>query len=284
MQKYNDNLLQQSQALIHQMNQTKLDEGMLAMWYLGQSGVALKSGSQIFYIDPYLSNYVMESSKSTLWERNVPIPLDPGTIDHADAVLISHHHDDHLDPVTLSAIAKASDKTLFICPEPHIPLLVKAGIHENRVVGAMANVPIVIGDTVVHPVAAAHEEYQYDAKGNHLYLGYILETSEKYVYHAGDTVVTKELMETLNNFKIDVGILPINGRDFHREQLGIVGNMDYREAVDLATDLKMEMLIPVHFDMFEINTVNPAFFVDYLYKNHPTQKHKILVAGERLIY
>jgi hypothetical protein len=33
---------------------------------------------------------------------------------------------------------------------------------------------------------------------------------------------------------VDVALLPINGRDSEREGRGIVGNMDAREAVELA--------------------------------------------------
>ena len=62
--------------------------------------------------------------------------------------------------------------------------------------------------------------------------------------------------------RVDVALLPINGRDAERESRGIVGNMDAAEAVELALDLGATRLVPYHWDGFAGNTVPPGTVVD----------------------
>jgi L-ascorbate 6-phosphate lactonase len=54
----------------------------------------------------------------------------------------------------------------------------------------------------------------------------------------------------------------VNGRDFYREKLGLVGNMDAREAVQFAVEIGARVLVPMHWDLFTANTVRPASVVD----------------------
>jgi hypothetical protein len=42
------------------------------------------------------------------------------------------------------------------------------------------------------------------------------------------------VIAALEGKKIQIALLPINGCDYLREEQGIVGNLDYREAVQLA--------------------------------------------------
>ena len=81
------------------------------------------------------------------------------------------------------------------------------------------------------------------------------------LYHAGDTIVTDALRAALAP-RIDVALLPINGRDAERESRGIVGNMDAAEAVELALEIGASTLVPYHWDGFAGNTVPPGATVD----------------------
>lgn len=79
-------------------------------------------------------------------------------------------------------------------------------------------------------------------------------------------------------------MVPINGRSFYKLKDDIIGNMTIEEAVILAKECNADMLIPMHYDLYSVNCVNPANFVDYLYTNNPTQKFHMFVPGERFIY
>ena len=60
--------------------------------------------------------------------------------------------------------------------------------------------------------------------------------------------------------------------------------MDSREAVLLAKAAGIDVVVPMHFDLYEVNEVNPAHFVDTLYALNSCQKFHIFMPGERFIY
>ena len=53
----------------------------------------------------------------------------------------------------------------------------------------------------------------------------------------------------------DIAFLPVNERNYYRDQKGILGNMTVREAFQLAEDIHVKTLIPTHWDMFALNQV-----------------------------
>jgi L-ascorbate metabolism protein UlaG (beta-lactamase superfamily) len=64
--------------------------------------------------------------------------------------------------------------------------------------------------------------------------------------------------------------LPINGRDFFRElEHNIVGNMDFREAARLAGDIGVELLVPMHWELFATNRGFPGDLVAYVADTFP---------------
>lgn len=75
--------------------------------WIGQSGYILKSGSTEIMLDPYLSDAVNMLENRP---RLVSAPIKPEDI-HADAVICTHNHTDHLD--TYSA-ALMPESTHFI--------------------------------------------------------------------------------------------------------------------------------------------------------------------------
>src|SRR5947207_12725733 len=93
------------------------------------------------------------------------------------------------------------------------------------------------------------------------FLGYVVSAGGVRVYHAGDTVVFDGLVDRLRELRVDLALLPINGRDAEREAAGIVGNIDAREAAQLAEEIGADAAVPLHWDMFAWNPGDPAEFV-----------------------
>jgi L-ascorbate metabolism protein UlaG (beta-lactamase superfamily) len=93
------------------------------------------------------------------------------------------------------------------------------------------------------------------------FLGYAVAAGGVCVYHAGDTIVFDELVEQLRELRVDLALLPINGRSAEREAQGIVGNMNEQEAAQLAHDIGADTVVPLHWDMFAWNPGDPAAFV-----------------------
>jgi L-ascorbate metabolism protein UlaG (beta-lactamase superfamily) len=230
---------------------------------LGQAGFRLGFGSITLYIDPYLSNSV-ETAEGPDLKRLTPIWKAPEMIKDADWALITHTHIDHCDVDTLVPLSHASSQCRFIGPQDVGDILVAQGISSARFSRASHNWLSLGPDLRVHPLPAAHPAIETDAQGGSRYVGYLIEYRGKRIYHSGDTLLNSAIIEAAHAFKpIDVAILPVNERNHYRELRGIIGNMSVREAFQFATELQVDTLIPMHWDMFAPNSVYPEEIETY---------------------
>lgn len=263
---------------------TKLYDGQLALFYLGQEGFLFKYKETYILIDPYLSDYVDQNccTDTVLWKRNYPAPIEAEDLDFIDFVLCTHTHYDHTDPNTIQKLAQANPLAKFIVPDFAKDLVTSYGVPSKNIIGAITNQSIVCKDCQILPIPAAHEELHQDKNGNFMELGYKIYFDTLSLYHGGDCCLYDGLDDHLNN--IDIMMVPINGRSYYKLKDDIIGNMTLEEAIILAQTCKADMLIPMHYDLYNINSVNPAQFVDYLYTKNPTQKFHMFVPGERFLY
>jgi L-ascorbate metabolism protein UlaG (beta-lactamase superfamily) len=128
----------------------------------------------------------------------------------------------------------------------------------------------------IHAVPAAHDTIERDEQGRCRFLGYVVEFGNWTIYHSGDTLLYDGMQERLRQWKIDVAILPINGRAPERR---VAGNLWGREAAQLAKDIGAGIVIPCHYDMFEFNTASPAEFIAEC--SRLEQSYRVLQCGER---
>lgn len=246
--------------------------------YLGQNGFIIEYNGIKICFDLYLSNCVYELTGAGT--RNYPAPINAEELTDIDYYFISHDHLDHLDPQTVSVVSTASPKSVFICPYPHTHILKELGICESRIIGAKAYTEISFNAFSVVPIPEKHEEYTI-IDGEHGNLGYVLNIGGFKIYHAGDVIADKKLADDLKQYgSYDIMFVPINGHDWKRYENDIMGNMNYREALDLCSYAGTDLVVPMHYDLFNNNTENPAYFIDYLYKNYPMQKFKMFMPGE----
>jgi L-ascorbate 6-phosphate lactonase len=235
--------------------------GEAGIWWLGQATVALRGARANVLIDPFLSMHA---------DRLVPPPFEPREVGGLDAVLCTHEHMDHFDAEALPELARTSSDAVIVVPEPIVGDVVALGIDPSRVVGAQPERSIELEGLAIHPVPACHGVEPGDAytfgrelsNGLFRYLGYVVDLGGVRVYHAGDTIPFDGLEEQLRELTIDVALLPINGRDAEREAQGIVGNMDPHEAAHVAEAAGADVVIPIHFDMFEANLGDPVALLD----------------------
>jgi L-ascorbate metabolism protein UlaG (beta-lactamase superfamily) len=85
------------------------------------------------------------------------------------------------------------------------------------------------------------------------------------------------LAELLRGEGVDTCLLPINGRDWLREEQGLVGNLTARESADLAAACGAEVLVPVHYDGAVGNTGSPGELADHASAAYP--QLSVLVPG-----
>jgi len=261
------------EALINEVNEWSAPPGAFAFWWLGQAGVLLKMGRRVVYIDPYLA---------PAGRRLMPPLLAPEEVTHADLVLCSHDHGDHLDPVAVEGIAAASPQAVFLVPRPALRRLESLGVDPSRTVGLKAEEAYRVGDLAITAVRAKHEFFDRTPEGDDPYLGFLLHWEGRTVYHSGDTLRYEGLRTRLRRQPISVAFLPINGRDGARYRRGCLGNMTYQEAVDLAGESGVRLAVPVHHGMFRDNTEAPSRFVDYLQAKYPAVRTWVGTPGTRV--
>ncbi len=172
--------------------------------------------------------------------------------------------------------AAASPRAPIVVPRPVVQRVGELVGNADRVVGAVADEPLTLGPVELIPVPARHEEFDLDPVLGYPYLGYVIRLGGVTVYNAGDTIAYAGLVERLAPLGVDLAFLPINGRDFFRTRAGTIGNMDYREAAELAVAAGVDTVVPVHYGMFAGNTVPPGHLVNYLAETHPRQQVHVM--------
>jgi len=272
------------ERMYREIEDTKVPYGMLAVWSLGQASFIVKGGSTVVYVDPFaLSDEEVERRYSL--KRLYPSPMRPEQIVNADCCLITHEHADHLDPDTIRAMAAASGKTRFVAPNCCLEEMRQCGVSAERLYRAETDKAVIEDEGFfVKPIPAAHEGLDLDDEDFYRYVGYVVRLNGVTWYHAGDTVIYDGLVERLAEERVDLALLPINGRDAFRTGRGIIGNMDYREAAELAHRAGFGLTVPMHYDLFAGNTERPGYFVDYVYDNFPTLRTHVMARGERFVF
>ncbi len=263
---------------------TKLTEDQIAFFYLGQEGFLLMYQNTYILIDPYLSDYVDRncSTDSLQWKRNYAPPISPSSLDFIDYVFCTHDHYDHMDPDTLDAIYKVNQNTKFIIPAGSYSSMEAIGIPSSNLILASAETTLDFLNFRVTPLASAHEELSVDHEGNYLHLGYRFSFGSCSVYHAGDCCVYDGLSDSLKG--TDILMLPINGRGYYKLKEDIIGNMSFEEALLLSKEAGVQMIIPMHFDLYQVNGLNPSYFVDLLYREFSYLSFHIFSVGEKYVY
>lgn len=268
---------------IDSIRKTSLTDRQAAVYFLGQEGVLLLHGGCTLVIDPYLTDYVDRNccSPAVQWKRLYPAPMAPEDLAGVNYVLCTHEHYDHADPDTLSRLAAVSPETRFIVPAPVHAAVASYGIPEERIIDAEADQPISCGAFRVIPVPAAHEEFHQDELGRYRELGYRVEFGGMKIFHAGDCCIYDGLEKRVTD--MDVVFLPINGRSIFKNRVDIIGNMTTEEAIELAIRTGAKMMVPLHHDLYAVNGVNPAIFVDMINSACPTLPYHIFKPGERYL-
>jgi L-ascorbate metabolism protein UlaG (beta-lactamase superfamily) len=237
----------------------KAGEG-LYLWWLGQAGFLLEGESIRVLIDPYLSDSLGIKYRGTALphQRMRPPPIAPEELRDIDVVLASHGHGDHMDPMTLGPLAAANPRCLFVVPASCTERALSRGVPAQRLVAAQAFATLDVAGTRIHALPSAHEELAIDDHGSFLALGFVIEMGGVTIYHPGDCAPYPGLLDNLSPFAVDLGLLPVNGRDRERAAAGILGNFDLVEALTLSEKARFRAAIGHHFGMFDFNTIDEA--------------------------
>lgn len=174
-------------------------------WYQ-QSSYRWQDGDRTIYIDPW------------------GLTGDP---EPADAIFITHAHDDHFSPDDIGRIRK--DGTVIVAP--HDVAADLSGDVRPVAPGDTTDAAGVTAQAVpAHNIAEDRLDYHPRSNG---WVGYVLELNGATIYHAGDTDHLPELEE----IRAAAAFLPIGG----------TYTMDATEAAALVRGMAPELAIPMHY-------------------------------------
>ena len=252
--------VQQNEALMADIQ--SVNDDVLRIWWLGQSGFLLKLGQESILFDPYLSDALPRKYANTNkpHTRISEIVIEPSMLRGISVVTSSHNHTDHLDAETLLPIFQQNPGVHFLIPEANRAFVVDRlqceptfpiGMNDDGLVFKHKNIEII-------GVPAAHNTVDRDTDGRCKYMGFVAKIGHFCVYHSGDTLLFDGLIDILKPYQVDVAFLPINGNDPSR---GVAGNLNCEEAAFVAKNIGAKLAIPHHYDLFAFNTANVADFV-----------------------
>ncbi|MGE5225080.1 MAG: MBL fold metallo-hydrolase [Omnitrophica WOR_2 bacterium] len=251
----------------------------LNIWWLGQSGFLVYWQGSALLLDPYLSDSLTRKYAGTdkPHVRMTGRPIAPEQLDFIDIVTSSHNHTDHLDAETLLPLMIANPGLTILVSEANREFAAaRLQVPPARLTGITCDRAIQIDPYIFHAIPSAHEQLEKDENGNYKHIGLIVRAGPYTLYHSGDALPYEGLADRLRKWTIDLALLPINGRDPRR---GVAGNFSGPEAVRLARESGIRMVIPCHYEMFEFNTVSPEAFIQAA--QTAGQPYHILRCGER---
>ncbi len=248
----------------------------LAVWWLGQSGFLVCYRGECLLFDPYLSDSLTKkyAATDTPHVRMTERVVDPARLDFVSVVTTSHNHTDHLDADTLGPLFAAAPAAKLVVPAANVGFVTQrlGGAAAARFVPLAEGERATVGAFTFEAVPAAHEALAAE------FAGFVVGVGPFRIYHSGDTVRYPGMADRLRPLRIDLALLPINGRAPERR---VSGNLDGAEAAQLACDIRARVVVPCHYEMFEFNTASPALFADTCAQLG--QRAAVLRAGERLI-
>lgn len=221
--------------------------GAIALWWLGQAGFLIKSpAGRVVALDPYLSNScrALGAQFGFDFDRQVASPLAPSDLVGIDLYVLTHSHQDHLDPETLAAYQAGGGRGPILAPPETVEKLGTLGWPAADTLLTWPNKSHTVGDLTLRATFAI------PLGGDDLtHVGYLVSVLDgPTVYFTGDTAYHDVLAAAAGPHKPDILVTVINGA---------FRNLSPAEAARLAFDLGVKVAIPCHHDLFPDNCAPP---------------------------
>ncbi len=214
---------------------------------LSWAGLKVESDGTTVFIDPVVNFEKMEKYMGKPLMPVLEIPAG----EQADAILLTHLHQDHYDRETIRKILKPCGRVWV-----HREVEEKIRTAELPVRGVELNTPVQIGDLSIIPVFAL------DGIG-HEQVSWIIQHGKTQIFHGGDTLWHNQFWAIGNQYgPMDLAFLPINGVTVHYPFIGytpLPASMTPNEAAAAGRILRAKNVVPMHYGMFDYPPVYTPF-------------------------
>lgn len=204
--------------------------------YLGHSAILIEDKGFKALIDPFMNNN----------PQYINDDYDKLNITH---IFITHGHGDHIGDAI--DIARKNDSLIIANAEICNILYARNNdikFHPMHIGGRYTfDFGIVKMTPALHGSSFKDENGIYQDAGNPC--GFVIEVNGKKLYHAGDTGLTFD-MKLLEVEKIDIAFLPIGGNY----------TMDIVDAVEATRFINPKVVVPMHYNTWEIVQADPHKF------------------------
>jgi L-ascorbate metabolism protein UlaG (beta-lactamase superfamily) len=220
--------------------------------YIGHSCILIASNGTQILIDPYI-------------EGN-PNAVVPSKNFSPKLILVTHAHSDHLgDTVKLAKKFKAK----VLATNELAKWLANEGV---ETIGAHfgGKIPFDFGWVKLWP--AMHTSTAPDSTNLGIAASFVVSIGGKCIYHAGDTALTSDMSLIGDDKAIDLACLPIGGQY----------TMGVDDAVKATDMIKPRVVLPIHYNTWDIIKADPEEFAQKVDKSPARTKTVILQPGEQL--
>jgi L-ascorbate 6-phosphate lactonase len=256
------------------------DPDGIALWYLGCNGFFAKAGDTTLLIDPYLGT---GDPPSTV--RMIPVPFDPEDVREADAVLATHEHTDHVHGPSQAPVL-ANTGAAYLAPEASLAVVDEDDWTDRWDCEADQFREVSEGEELAVGAFTVHVEPANDPDATHP-VSYVLEAGGRTVVHGGDARPGEPFERIGEAYDPDVGILAFGSSGMvpdkeTREPRYTKWYSDENEVVEAASQLRVDRLVPTHWDTWKGLTADPAAVRDHARSFEHPGRVDVVEIGDRL--
>jgi L-ascorbate 6-phosphate lactonase len=259
----------------------RADPETVAVWYLGCNGFVLKGseGTTVF-VDPYVG---LGDPPRTV--RMIPVPFDPADVAEAEAVFATHEHTDHVHGPSQAPILAATGAT-FYGPDDSLAVAREESWTDEWDVADDQFTEVAEGDTREVGEFTVHAEPAHDPDATHP-VTYVFEHPSGTFFHGGDTKPAAEFEDVGDRYDIDLGVLAFGS-------VGMIPDKetgdpsrtkwyaDENQVVEAAADLRIDRLLPSHWDMWKGLTADPTALHEHARSFEHPRNLELVEIGDRI--
>ena len=180
-----------------------------------------------------ITDPIFEPKYGLINNRFIPAP-PLSSYNQTKIILISHPHNDHLSPTTISKFPR---DVKILCPSKSVKYMQK--FNSQTIIMEPGDKFEFEGGQII-AVTVHHPGYRYSLKARHdgRALGYIIKTKNQTIFYSGDTEYFDGFKKIGSTFKPNIAILNLST------------HMRTDDAIRTIRDLGVQKVIPSHFGAY----------------------------------